>query len=55
MYKTDSALIRHVFKELLSQIMKKYSFTTQEAFELLKAKEIMLKKADEIDKDNVQT
>lgn len=52
MYNTDSEIIKHLFKNLLPQIMKKYSFTTQEAYTLLEAKKIMLNKAKEIDKEN---
>ncbi|MFH0806027.1 MAG: hypothetical protein V1901_04080 [Patescibacteria group bacterium] len=44
----DSDLIKHIFKDLLHQIMKKYEFTTQEAFILFEAKKIMLNKAKEI-------
>ena len=51
MYNTDSKLIQHLFKELLPQIMKKYQFTTQEAYTLLEAKKIMLNKVKEIERN----
>lgn len=48
MYQSDSEVIKHIFKNLLPQIMKKYEFTTQEAYALFEAKKIMLNKANEI-------
>lgn len=51
-YHTDSALIRHLFINLIPQIMKKYTFTDEEIVRLLEAKKIMLNKAKEIDKES---
>ncbi len=47
----DSDLIKHIFKNLLSQIMKKYEFSISEVYTLLEAKKIMLNKAKEIDNE----
>ena len=52
-YNTDSHIIQHIFQDLLPQIIKKYQFTKHEVFDLLKAKKIMLDKADEINKGGV--
>ena len=51
-YHTDSALIRHLFGNLIPQIMKKYTFTDEEIVRLLEAKKIMFNKTKEIDKEN---
>jgi hypothetical protein len=40
-YHTDSALIRHLFGNLMPQIMKKYNFTDEEIVRLLEAKKII--------------
>jgi len=55
MYKTDSALIKHLFKDLVPQIIKKYEFTTQEVYKILDVKKIMLNKAKEIENENQRT
>jgi len=49
MYNTDVKIIRHIYCDLLPQLMKKFQFTDEEIFTLTNARTIMIKKAQEIE------
>lgn len=51
-YKTESAILRHVVKNLIPKILRNYKkLTDDEILELLSSRRILLKLAKEIDKN----
>ena len=49
-YKTESAILRHVVKNLIPAILRNYKLKDIEIQELLKARKILLKLAKNIEK-----
>jgi len=44
-YNTDTAIIQHIFKDLLNKLLKKHKFTTEDRITIRNAQKIMLDKA----------
>ena len=51
-YHTDSAIIRHIFENLLPNVLEKYKLTKEEKSKLTEVCNILLKLAKRIDKKN---